>query len=61
LCEFDFKYNYRSALGYTDAERADALLRSSKGKRPLYRQLTKLMTLKQKARAFFALAQAKGH
>jgi hypothetical protein len=52
LCEFDFKYNYRSALGYTDAERADALLRSSKGKRLLYRQLTKLMTLKQKARAF---------
>jgi hypothetical protein len=38
--------------GYTDAERADALPRSSKGKRLLYRQLTKLMTLKQKARAF---------
>jgi hypothetical protein len=36
LSEFDFKYNYRSALGYNDAERADALLRGAKGKRLLY-------------------------
>jgi transposase-like protein len=38
LYEFDFKYNHRSALGYDDAERADALLRGAKGKRLLYRQ-----------------------
>ena len=38
LCEFDFKYNHRAALGYSDAERADALLCGAKGKRLLYRQ-----------------------
>src|ERR1700730_11962321 len=38
LSEFDFKYNHRSALGYNDAEHADALLRGAKGKRLLYRQ-----------------------
>jgi hypothetical protein len=38
LSEFDFKYNHRSALGYNDAERGDALLRGAKGKRLLYRQ-----------------------
>jgi hypothetical protein len=37
LAEFDFKYNHRSALGYDDAARADALLRGAKGKRLLYR------------------------
>ncbi len=36
LSEFDFKYNHRSALGYNDSERADALLRGAKGKRLLY-------------------------
>ena len=36
--EFDFKYNHRSALGYNDEVRADALLRGAKGKRLLYRQ-----------------------
>jgi len=38
LSEFDFKYNYRSALGYDDAQRADALLHGAKGKRLFYRQ-----------------------
>jgi transposase-like protein len=38
LCEADFKYNHRSALGIDDATRADALLRGAKGKRLLYRQ-----------------------
>jgi transposase-like protein len=37
LAEFDFKYNHRSALGYDDAARADALLRGTTGKRLLYR------------------------
>jgi hypothetical protein len=36
LLEFDFKYNHRSALGYDDAARADAVLRGAKGKRLLY-------------------------
>ena len=38
LVEADFKYNYRSALGYDDTDRAVALLRGAKGKRLLYRQ-----------------------
>jgi hypothetical protein len=38
LAEADFKYNYRSALGYDDTDRAAALLRGVKGKRLLYRQ-----------------------
>src|SRR5204862_2477176 len=38
LAEADFKYNHRSALGYDDTERAEALLRGAKGKRLLYRQ-----------------------
>lgn len=38
LAEADFKYNYRTKLGYTDAERAEALLAGAKGKRLLYRQ-----------------------
>lgn len=38
LAEADFKYNTRSALGIEDAERADRLLRGTKGKRLLYRQ-----------------------
>lgn len=38
LCEADFKYNHRKALGFNDAERADALLRGAKGKRLLYSQ-----------------------
>src|ERR1700730_15840331 len=38
LAEADFKYNYRSALGYDDMDRAAALLRGAKGKRLLYRQ-----------------------
>ena len=31
LAEADFKYNHRSALGYDDTERADALLRGAQG------------------------------
>jgi transposase-like protein len=38
LAEADFKFNYRCALGYNDAERAAALLRGTKGKRLLYRR-----------------------
>ena len=33
LAEFDFRYSNRIALGIGDAERADNLLRSVKGKR----------------------------
>jgi transposase-like protein len=38
LCEFDFRYNTREALGVTDDERAAELLRGAKGKRLMYRQ-----------------------
>jgi len=38
LAEADFKYNHRIALGFDDADRLDALLRGSKGKRLYYRQ-----------------------
>jgi hypothetical protein len=33
LAEADFKYKHRTALGYGNAERADALLRGAQGKR----------------------------
>jgi hypothetical protein len=38
IAEADFKYNHRSALGIEDVERAEALLRGTKGKRLLYSQ-----------------------
>ena len=38
LAEADFKFNHRTKLGYDDAERADALLRGTHGKRLMYRQ-----------------------
>jgi hypothetical protein len=38
LAEADFKYNHRTALGFDDADRAEALLRGAKGKRLYYRQ-----------------------
>lgn len=38
LAEADFRYNNRSALGVEDKERAEALLRSTRGKRLLYSQ-----------------------
>ncbi|WP_192177568.1 IS1595 family transposase [Mesorhizobium amorphae] len=36
LSEFDFRYNRRTALGYTDSERADDLIRATSGKRLMY-------------------------
>jgi len=38
LAEFDFRYSNRSALGVTDDERAEELLRGAKGKRLMYPQ-----------------------
>jgi transposase-like protein len=35
--EFDFRYNNRTALGVTDAERADKMLKGIKGKRLTYK------------------------
>ena len=40
LSEFDFRYNRREALGVCDTERAEALLKGTKGKRLMYRQPT---------------------
>lgn len=36
LAEFDFRYNRRTALGVTDRERADDLIRGTTGKRLMY-------------------------
>jgi transposase-like protein len=38
LGEFDFRYNYRTALGFTDRERATIALKGIVGKRLTYRQ-----------------------
>lgn len=36
LCEFDFRYNYRSSLEFTDAQRARIVLEGVGGKRLMY-------------------------
>lgn len=38
LCEFDFRYNYRIALGFNDATRAELAIKGIAGKRLTYRQ-----------------------
>jgi len=38
LCEFDFRYNYRSALGYSDMERTEIAAAGIYGKRLTYRR-----------------------
>lgn len=38
LAEFDFRYNTRADLGFTDAMRADAMLKATTGKRLTYRR-----------------------
>jgi transposase-like protein len=38
LAEFDFRYNHRTALGYTDKERAEIALKLIEGKRLTYRR-----------------------
>jgi hypothetical protein len=38
LAEFDFRYNHRTALGVTDAMRAEAALKGITGKRLTYRR-----------------------
>ena len=38
LAEFDFRYNYRSALGIEDQERAGAALKGITGKRLTYQR-----------------------
>jgi hypothetical protein len=38
LCEFDFRYNERSALGVDDTERTAKAIRGAAGKRLIYRQ-----------------------
>jgi hypothetical protein len=36
--EFDFRYNYRTAQGFTDGERANVVLKEIAGKRLTYRR-----------------------
>jgi hypothetical protein len=38
LCEFDFRYNYRTALGFDDTTRAELAIKGIAGKRLTYRQ-----------------------
>lgn len=38
LAEFDFRYNHRASLGYSDDDRAVAAVRGGEGKRLTYRQ-----------------------
>ena len=38
VSEYEFRYNYRSANGYNDADRADAILKSAEGRRLTYRR-----------------------
>jgi transposase-like protein len=38
LCEFDFRYNYRIALGFNDTTRAELAIKGIAGKRLTYRQ-----------------------
>lgn len=38
LCEFDLRYNYRVALGFTDKQRTDAIMRGIAAKRVTYRR-----------------------
>ena len=38
LVEFDFRYNHRSVLGVTDADRALAAIKGIEGRRLTYRR-----------------------
>jgi len=38
VAEFDFRYNERAALGMTDSERAEKIVKGAEGKRLTYRQ-----------------------
>jgi transposase-like protein len=38
LAEYDFRFNHRTALGYTDGERAALAIKGAEGKRLTYRQ-----------------------
>jgi hypothetical protein len=38
LAEFDFRYNHRAALGFSDEARTEAAIRSAEGKRLTYHQ-----------------------
>lgn len=40
--EFDFRWNFRQSLGYSDTDRADAALRGIAGKRLTYRRISSL-------------------
>ena len=37
VAEFDFRYNARTALGVTDAERSAMIVKGAEGKRRMYR------------------------
>lgn len=39
LAEFDFRYNRRAKLGFTDQMRVDAIMAGTEGKRLTYRRI----------------------
>lgn len=39
VTEFDFRWNTRTKMGYTDADRARVALKSISGKRLMYREI----------------------
>jgi hypothetical protein len=38
LAEYDFRYNHRVRLGFSDSDRTRAVVKSAEGKRLTYRQ-----------------------
>ena len=42
LAEFDFRFNRRAALGWTDEARTIAAVKAAEGKRPTYHQPSKV-------------------
>ena len=62
LAEFDFRYNRRTALGFTDAERTDDALKGIGGKRLTYRRIGEAANeLRQKARKLARMREAAKH
>ena len=54
LAEFDFRYNRRSALGVSDAERADDAACQDRGKRLTYRRIGEAASRLSRRRANFS-------
>jgi hypothetical protein len=56
LAEFDFRYNHRAALGWTDEARTIAAVKGAEGKRLTCNQPLQIQELQGAGEAFLALA-----